>query len=167
MAVGNKTIGRFQLAGIPPSQRGMPQIEVAFDIDADGILHVSAKDKATGKEQKIVIQASSGISDEEIKRMVTDAEEFKDADKKQREKIDIRNAADSLVYQTEKNLSEYKDRLDEADAKNPQRTNSTLPGRRSPSACIRTQGHSPGPSHRSRRRRRLPAVPVRRAVVKK
>jgi len=111
MATANKTIGRFQLAGIPPAPRGMPQIEVTFDIDADGILHVHAKDKATGKEQKIVIQASSGISDEEIDRMVGDAEKFKDEDHKQREKIDIRNAADALVYQTEKNVKEYGDKL--------------------------------------------------------
>ena len=117
MATANKTIGRFQLAGIPPAPRGMPQIEVTFDIDADGILHVHAKDKATGKEQKIVIQASSGLSDDEISRMVDDAEKFKDEDKKQREKIDIRNAADALVYQTEKNIKEYGEKLDEGDRK--------------------------------------------------
>jgi len=117
MANANKTIGRFQLAGIPPAQRGTPQIEVTFDIDADGILHVTAKDKATGKEQKIVIQASSGLSDGEIDRMVQDADKFREEDNKTREKIDARNTADALAYQTEKNLTEYKDRLDEADVK--------------------------------------------------
>ncbi len=114
-ATDNKTIGRFQLAGIPPAPRGMPQIEVTFDIDADGILHVTAKDKATGKEQKIVIKASSGLSESEIERMVKDADQFKAEDKKKREEIDARNAADALVYQTEKNLKEYKDRIDAAD----------------------------------------------------
>jgi molecular chaperone DnaK len=115
MAVDNKTIGRFQLAGIPPAPRGMPQIEVTFDIDADGILHVTAKDKATGKEQKIVIKASSGLSESEIDRMVQDAEKMKDEDKSKREKVDARNAADSLVYQTEKNIKEYKDKLESSD----------------------------------------------------
>jgi molecular chaperone DnaK len=115
MAIDNKTIGQFQLAGIPPSPRGVPQIEVTFDIDADGILHVTARDKATGKEQKIVIKASSGLSDAEIDRMVGDAERLKDEDKAKREKVDSRNAADALVYQTEKNIGEYKDKLDPAD----------------------------------------------------
>jgi molecular chaperone DnaK len=115
MATDNKTIGRFQLAGIPPAPRGMPQIEVTFDIDADGILHVTAKDKATGKEQKIVIKASSGLSEAEIERMVKDADQYRAEDKQKREEIDARNAADTLVYQTEKNIKEYKDRLDAAD----------------------------------------------------
>jgi molecular chaperone DnaK len=118
MAVDNKTIGRFQLAGIPPAPRGMPQIEVTFDIDADGILHVTAKDKGTGKEQKIVIKASSGLSDTEVERMVQDAEKMGDEDRKKRELVDARNAADALVYQTEKQLKEYKDRLEGDDAKN-------------------------------------------------
>jgi molecular chaperone DnaK len=116
MAMDNKTIGRFQLAGIPPAPRGMPQIEVTFDIDADGILHVAAKDKATGKEQKIVIKASSGLSESEIERMVKDADQFKEEDKRKREEIDARNTADALVYQTEKNVKEYKDKIDAADA---------------------------------------------------
>jgi len=116
MAADNKTIGRFQLAGIPPAQRGTPQIEVTFDIDADGILHVGAKDKATGKEQKIVIKASSGLSEAEIDRMVKEAERFREEDHKRREEVDARNAADALVYQTEKNLKEYKERMDAADA---------------------------------------------------
>jgi molecular chaperone DnaK len=115
LASDNKTIGRFQLAGIPPAPRGMPQIEVTFDIDADGILHVAAKDKATGKEQKIVIKASSGLSESEIERMVKDADRFKDEDKRKREEIDARNSADALVYQTEKNVKEYKDKIDAAD----------------------------------------------------
>jgi molecular chaperone DnaK len=115
MATDNKTIGRFQLAGIPPAPRGMPQVEVTFDIDADGILNVSAKDKATGKEQKIVIKASSGLSEAEIERMVKDADQFKAEDKRKREEVDARNAADALAYQTEKNIKEYKDRLDAGD----------------------------------------------------
>jgi molecular chaperone DnaK len=116
MAVDNKTIGRFQLAGIPPAPRGVPQVEVTFDIDANGILNVSAKDKATGKEQKIVIKASSGLSESEIEKMVKDAERFHDEDHRKREEVDARNAADALVYQTEKNLKEYKDKLDPSDA---------------------------------------------------
>src|SRR6186713_2320633 len=117
MASYNKTIGRFQLAGIPPAPRGMPQIEVTFDIDADGILHVTAKDKATGKEQKIVIKASSGLSEQEIDRMVKEAERFKEEDHKKREEIDARNQADALVYQTEKNLKEYGDKISDDDKK--------------------------------------------------
>jgi molecular chaperone DnaK len=111
----NKSLGRFDLSDIPPAPRGMPQIEVTFDIDANGILNVSAKDKATGKEQKIVIKASSGLNEEEIERMVKDAERFSDEDKRKREEIDARNAADSLVYQTEKNLKEHKDKIDADD----------------------------------------------------
>ena len=116
MAVDNKTIGNFQLAGIAGAPRGVPQIEVAFDIDADGILNVSAKDKGTGKEQKIVIQASSGLSDSEIDRMVDDADKMKDEDHKKREVVDAKNAADSMIYQTEKQLEEHKERIDSADA---------------------------------------------------
>ncbi len=115
MSIDNKTIGRFQLAGIPPAPRGIPQIEVTFDIDADGILNVSAKDKATGKEQKIVIQASSGLSTSEIERMVKDADQFRADDKRKREEVDARNAADALVYHTEKNIKEYKDRIEADD----------------------------------------------------
>jgi molecular chaperone DnaK len=117
MAVDNKTIGRFQLAGIAPAPRGIPQIEVTFDIDADGILHVSAKDKGTGKEQKIVIKASSGLSDTEIERMVQDAEKMKAEDEKKREVIDAKNQADSIVYQTEKHIKENKDKMSEDDVK--------------------------------------------------
>jgi len=112
MAVTNKTIGRFHLDGIPPAPRGIPQIEVTFDIDANGILNVSAKDKATSKEQSIRIEASSGLTKEEIERMVNDAKSHAAEDKKNREEVDAKNAADQLVYQTEKNLKEYGDKLD-------------------------------------------------------
>jgi len=108
----NRSLGRFILDGIPPAPRGVPQIEVTFDIDANGILSVSAKDKATGKEQSIRIEASSGLSEAEIERMVKDAKEHAAEDRKRRELIDARNAADSLVYQTEKNLKEYGEKLD-------------------------------------------------------
>ena len=111
MANDNKEIGRFNLEDIPPSPRGMPQIEVAFDIDADGILHVSAKEKSTGKEQKIRIEASSGLKEEDIKRMVRDAEEHADEDKKKKEEADAKNEADSLVFRAEKALKDYKDKL--------------------------------------------------------
>ncbi len=115
MAGQNKSIGRFQLAGLPPAPRGIPQIEVTFDIDANGILNVAAKDKATGKEQKIIIQASSGLSEDEIDRMIKDAEAHAGEDKAKRELIDLRNQADHLAYQTEKQLEEYKDKIPGAD----------------------------------------------------
>ncbi len=111
MAKDNRTIGRFHLDGIPPAPRGVPQIEVAFDIDANGILNVSAKDKGTGKEQKIRIEASSGLTDEEIQKMKKEAEANADSDKKEKEKIDKLNSADSLIFQTEKQLKEYGDKL--------------------------------------------------------
>src|SRR3982750_1873795 len=111
LATYNKTIGKFQLTGIPPAPRGMPQVEVTFDIDANGILHVSAKDKATGKEQKIRIEASSGLSDAEIDRMVKDAEKNAAEDKKQREAIDARNRLDSMTYEVEKNVKEWGDKV--------------------------------------------------------
>ena len=117
MAINNRTIGRFQLTGIPPAPRGMPQIEVTFDIDANGILHVSAKDKATGKEQKIRIEASSGLSDSEIDRMVKDAEQHASEDKNKREEVEQRNRLDSLVYEVEKNTKEWADRLGESQRK--------------------------------------------------
>jgi len=117
MAINNRTIGRFQLTGIPPAPRGMPQIEVTFDIDANGILHVSAKDKATGKEQKIRIEASSGLSDSEIDRMVKDAEQHASEDKTKREEVEQRNRLDSLVYEVEKNTKEWADRLGESQRK--------------------------------------------------
>jgi molecular chaperone DnaK len=111
MANDNKEVGRFDLADIPPSPRGMPQIEVAFDIDADGILHVSAKDLSSGKEQKIRIEAQSGLKEEEIKRMVRDAEEHADEDKKRKEEAELANEADSLVFRAQKALDEYKDKV--------------------------------------------------------
>ncbi|NLV24334.1 MAG: molecular chaperone DnaK [Deltaproteobacteria bacterium] len=117
MAANNKTIGRFELMGIPPAPRGIPQIEVAFDIDANGILHVSAKDLGTGKEQSIRITASSGLSEDEIDRMVKDAESHSSEDKKKRELIEARNQADGLVYTTEKALKEHGDKVDEATRK--------------------------------------------------
>ncbi|MCQ2261978.1 MAG: molecular chaperone DnaK [Bacteroidales bacterium] len=111
MAAQNKTIGRFHLAGIPPAPRGVPQIEVTFDIDANGILNVSACDKATGKSQNIRIEASSGLSDEEIKRMKAEAEANADADKKAKEEIEKINNADGMIFQSEKNLKEYGDKI--------------------------------------------------------
>jgi len=114
MAVDNRTIGKFQLTGIPPAPRGMPQVEVTFDIDANGILHVSAKDKATGKEQKIRIEASSGLSDREIEKMVKDAESNSAADKARREAIETRNRLDAMTYDVEKNAKEWSDRLEPA-----------------------------------------------------
>ncbi len=118
MANGNKTIGRFHLDGLPPAPRGVPQIEVSFDIDANGILHVSAKDKATGKTQSIRIEASSGLTDDEIKRMRDEAKANEETDKQAREKIDKLNTADSLIFQTEKQLKEFGDKLP-ADKKAP------------------------------------------------
>lgn len=117
MASDNRTLGRFHLDGIPPAPRGIPQIEVSFDIDADGILHVSAKDMATNKEQKIRITASSGLSEEEIKKMVKDAEEHAAEDRKKRDLIDTKNKADSLVYQVEKNLREFGDKIPQEEKK--------------------------------------------------
>jgi molecular chaperone DnaK len=118
MAAGNKTIGRFHLDGIPPSPRGVPQIEVTFDIDANGILHVTAKDKATGKSQNIRIEASSGLSEAEIKKMKDEAEANAETDRKEKEQIDKLNGADALVFQTEKQLKEYGDKIPE-DKKEP------------------------------------------------
>lgn len=111
MANDNKEIGRFDLTDIPPAPRGMPQIEVAFDIDADGILHVSAKDKASGKEQKIRIEAQSGLSEDDVKRMLKDAELHAEEDKVRKEQADVKNEADALVFRAEKAITEYKDKL--------------------------------------------------------
>jgi molecular chaperone DnaK len=115
MAADNKVLGQFDLVGIPPSQRGMPQIEVTFDIDANGIVNVSAKDKATEKEQQIRIQASGGLSDDDVERMIQEAEQHADEDKSKREMIDIRNTADSLIHSTEKNLADFGDKVPEED----------------------------------------------------
>jgi molecular chaperone DnaK len=117
MAPDNKTLGNFELTGIPPAPRGVPQVEVTFDIDANGIVHVSAKDLGTGKEQSIRITASSGLSKEEIDKMVRDAESHASEDKKKRELIENRNHADSLIYSTEKSLKEFGDKIDEAEKK--------------------------------------------------
>jgi len=111
MAKDNRTIGRFMLDGLPPAPRGVPQIEVSFDIDANGILSVSAKDKGTGKEQSIKIQASTGLSKEEVEKMKKDAKENEAADKTAREKIDKLNTADSLIFQTEKQLKEFGEKI--------------------------------------------------------
>ena len=117
MATDNKLLGNFELVGIAPAPRGVPQVEVTFDIDANGIVNVSAKDKGTGKEQKIQIQASGGLSDEDIEKMVKDAEANKEADKKKRESVDVRNQADTLIHSTEKNLKEHGSKVSDADKK--------------------------------------------------
>ena len=117
MATDNKLLGNFELIGIAPAPRGVPQIEVTFDIDANGIVNVSAKDKGTGKEQKIQIQASGGLSDEEIEKMVKDAEANKENDKKKREAVDVRNQADTLIHSTEKNLKEHGSKISDAEKK--------------------------------------------------
>jgi len=114
-AADNKSLGKFDLSEIPPQPRGMPQIEVSFDIDANGILNVHAKDKATGKEQKIVIKASSGLSEDEIKRMVRDAEAHAEEDKRFRELVEVRNKADALVHSVEKTLKDLGDKVDGAE----------------------------------------------------
>lgn len=115
MAAYNKTLGRFQLTDIPPAPRGIPQIEVTFDIDANGIVNVSAKDLGTGKSQKITITSSSGLSDEEVEKMIKEAEANAEADKKRREEIEIRNQADSMIYTTEKTLKELEGKVDQAE----------------------------------------------------
>jgi molecular chaperone DnaK len=115
MAGQNRTLGRFDLVGIPPAPRGVPQIEVAFDIDANGIVHVSAKDLGTGKEQKIRIESSSGLSDSEIDRMVKEAESHAEDDKSAREAAESRNEADNLIYSTEKSLNDYGDKITDED----------------------------------------------------
>ena len=117
MASDNKILGNFELVGIAPAPRGVPQIEVTFDIDANGIVNVSAKDKGTGKEQKIQIQASGGLSEEEIQKMVKDAEANKESDKKKRDSVDARNQADTMIHSTEKNLKEHSSKISEADKK--------------------------------------------------
>ena len=115
MARDNKLLGQFNLEGIPPAPRGVPQVEVTFDIDANGILHVSAKDKATGKEQKITVQGGSGLSTEEVDQLIKDAEAHAEEDKKTRERVDLRNQADAMVYQTEKTLTDLGDKLSDED----------------------------------------------------
>ena len=126
MATDNKLLGNFELVGIAPAPRGVPQIEVTFDIDANGIVNVSAKDKGTGKEQKIQIQASGGLSDDEIEKMVKDAEANKDADKKKREAVDVRNQADTLIHSTDKNLKEHGSKVSDAEKKAIEDSSSAL-----------------------------------------
>mgnify|MGYP000426580754 FL=1 len=115
MSPDNKTLGRFELVGIPPAPRGMPQIEVTFDIDANGIVHVSAKDLGTGKEQAIKIESSGGLSEEDVEKMINDAEQFADEDKAKRESIEVKNQAETLIYSTEKSISDLGDKLPEED----------------------------------------------------
>ena len=122
MATYNKTLGKFQLVGIPPAMRGMPQVEVSFDIDANGIIHVNAKDLGTGNEQQIKIEGGSGLSEDEVRRMVTDAESHADEARRLRELADTRNLAENLAYQTERSLKEHREKLEEGDA-------STIEGR--------------------------------------
>ena len=111
MASDNKLLGNFDLVGIPPAPRGVPQVEVTFDIDANGIVNVSAKDKGTGKEQQIKIQASGGLNEEEIEKMVKEAEANAESDKKKRETVDVKNQADTMVHSAEKNLKEFGDKV--------------------------------------------------------
>ena len=118
MALDNRTLGRFDLVGIPPAPRGMPQIEVAFDIDANGIVHVSAKDLGTGKEQSIKIQASSGLSEQEVQKMVKDSEAHREEDRKKKNLIEARNKADQMIYTTEKTLRDYGDKISSDEKKN-------------------------------------------------
>lgn len=115
MARDNRTLGRFQLAGIPPAPRGIPQIEVSFDIDANGILNVNAKDLGTGKEQSIIIKSSSGLTEEEVKKMQREAEKFSEEDRKKRELAEAKNQADNMIYTTEKTLKEYGDKISQSD----------------------------------------------------
>ncbi|MDE3190276.1 MAG: Hsp70 family protein, partial [Acidobacteriota bacterium] len=122
MATYNKTLGKFQLVGIPPAPRGMPQIEVTFDIDANGIINVSAKDLGTGNVQQIRIEGGSGLSEDEVKRMISDAESHADEAHRLREAADTKNVAETLAYQTERSLKEHREKLDESDA-------STIEGR--------------------------------------
>ncbi|NPV26862.1 MAG: molecular chaperone DnaK [Firmicutes bacterium] len=126
MAADNKTLGRFILDGIPPAPRGVPQIEVKFDIDVNGIVHVSAKDLGTGKEQKVTITASSGLSDAEIEKMVKDAERYAEEDKKRKEAVETRNQADSLIYQTEKTLKEFREKADKSEVEKIEKAKETL-----------------------------------------
>jgi molecular chaperone DnaK len=160
MASGNKSLGQFNLTDIPPAPRGMPQIEVTFDIDANGILHVGAKDKATGKENKIKIQASSGLNEAEIQRMVKDAEAHAEDDRKQLELVNARNQTEALVHSVRKSLKDYGDKLDAA------RRKRSRPRSRTPKACSspRTRPRSRPRARRSRRRRRPRPEDVRRGA---
>ena len=164
MAAYNKTLGKFQLVGIPPAPRGMPQIEVAFDIDANGIINVSAKDLGTGNEQQIKIEGGSGLKQDEVQQMIKDAEAHADEAHRLRELADAKNNAETLAYQTEKSLKEHRDKLDEAEA-------STIEGRimelrrRSRATTSPRSGRRPRRSRRPRTswpRRSTPRRPPRR-----
>lgn len=126
MAADNKTLGRFQLTDIPPAPRGVPQIEVTFDIDKNGIVNVSAKDLGTGKEQKITIKSSSGLSEEEIQRMVKEAEENAEADRKRKEEAELRNEADQLVFTVDKTLKELEGKVDAGEVKKAEEARDAL-----------------------------------------
>jgi molecular chaperone DnaK (HSP70) len=142
VASGNKSLGQFNLEGIPPAPRGTPQIEVIFDIDANGIMHVTAKDKATGKENKITIKANSGLSEEEIQRMVKDAELHAEEDKKAHELADARNQADGMVHMVKKSLTEHGDKLD-------RRKGRSKPPSRMSRTCCATATRKPSRQDRS------------------
>jgi molecular chaperone DnaK len=126
MAADNKTLGRFQLTDIPPAPRGVPQIEVTFDIDKNGIVNVSAKDLGTGKEQKITIKSSSGLSEEEIQRMIKEAEENAEADRKRKEEAELRNEADQLVFTVDKTLKELEGKVDAGEVKKAEEARDAL-----------------------------------------
>jgi molecular chaperone DnaK len=138
MASGNKSLGQFNLTDIPPAPRGLPQIEVAFDIDSNGILHVSAKDKATGKENKIKIQASSGLSDDEVQRMVKDAEAHAEEDQKAMELVTARNQCDAMIHSVRKSLKNYGDKLSD-DEKSKIEAAPRMPRRSNPIARLSSQ----------------------------
>ncbi len=175
MAAYNKTLGKFQLVGIPPAPRGIPQIEVTFDIDANGIVHVSAKDLGTGNEQKITITASSGLSEQDIEQMMKDADAHADEDKKAREMADVKNNAENLLYSTEKSLRDMGDKVDGVDqgrhrgrrggaqdgARRRRHGGASRPRPR-PSCRPRTSSPRPCTSRRSRSSRRAPTAPARR-----
>ena len=150
MATGNKSLGKFQLTGIPPAPRGMPQIEVTFDIDANGILNVSAKDLGTGKEQKIEIKGGSGLDESEVEQMIKDAESHADEDRKQRELAEARNVAENAAYQAEKQLGELGDKVDEGARRRRSR-------RRSRTCATRSRPRTPTRSGPSRTRCRRPS----------
>ena len=154
MAAQNKSIGQFNLTGIAPARRGVPQIEVTFDIDANGILKVSAKDKATGKEQAIRIEASSGLSKEEIERMKAEASANAEADKKEREKVDKLNQADSLIFTTENQLKDLGDKQDSCRQESSYRSRSSEIER-----CSQGSGFG---RHRRRKRRTAGCLPSRK-----
>ena len=126
MAADNKTLGRFNLNGIAPAPRGVPQIEVRFDIDANGIVHVSAKDLGTGKQQSITITASSGLSDSEVERMMEDADKFREEDEKRKKAVEVRNQGDSLLYQTDKTIKDLGDKISSEEKENIEKAKASL-----------------------------------------